>query len=214
MKASAELNQIANELEQEQPTLRYDLLLAQSLRTLAERLGVELGDGAAEAFGASVSSWKPFPDTVDGLTKLRRHYKLIILSNVNNAGIRTTVAERLRPVEFDAVYTAEDIGSYKPDQKNFRYLFSHAKNDLGIDWEKGDLLHVARSLRADHVPAKELGFRSVWISRGSQSFDSNKTGAFGDTAEVQAKTAFEWQFETIGDFADEVERQFARKGAA
>lgn len=64
-------------------------------------------------------------------------------------------------------------------------------------------------MRADHVPAKELGFRSVWISRGGDR--EGRYGVGGDYAQLKDKTAFEWRFDTLGDFADEVERQFAAK---
>jgi 2-haloalkanoic acid dehalogenase type II len=180
----------------------YNEILVSSMSDLAREVGLPLPDSVAEPFGNSVGTWRAYGDTVAGLQKLAKHYsKLIILSNVDNASIAMTVDRQLNPVEFAAVYTAQDIGSYKPARANFEYLFEHAKADLGVDWQKGELLHVARGLHCDHVPAKELGLRSVWISRGR----GDELGAYKDV------TAFEWRFETIGEFADEVERQFASK---
>ena len=46
-----------------------------------------------------------------------RHYKLVILSNVSRAGF--AASNMKLGVPFDAVYTAEDIGSYKPSPANF-----------------------------------------------------------------------------------------------
>ncbi|KAI3324520.1 HAD-like protein [Xylariaceae sp. AK1471] len=204
-KAMRRLNDIANSHEERTPTLPYNELLVMSLSDLAHEIGIPLPDSISEPFGNSVGTWAPFPDTISGLQKLQKHYKLIILSNVDSANIAATVDKQLSPAKFDAVYTAQDIGSYKPARANFEYLFGHAKKDLGVDWQKGELLHVANSLPADHVPAKELGLRSVWIPRGGGE------GIRGGLDKYKDTTAFEWRFDTIGEFADEVERQFAAK---
>jgi len=209
-----------------QPGLSYDLNLERSLFLLGEEVGIDLSFSSSsssnekekkdkedkiKSIGTSPGRWLPFPDTIPGLLKLKKHYKLIILSNVNEANIAATIQNNLYPVEFDAVYTAERIGSYKPALENFRYLFEHALADLGVDEKKGELLHVARGLTADHVPCKEVGLRSVWISRGGDREEGYGTG--GNLRELveAGKLGFEWRFESIGEFADEVERQFAAK---
>lgn len=195
----------------DEPKLSYDENLVMSLQNVAAEAGVTLSDADAAAIGTGPGRWPAFPDTVAGLLKLKRHFKLVILSNVNNANIARCVKGSLAPVEFDAVYTAENIGSYKPSHQNFEYLFRHAKDELGVDRDKGELLHVARSLTADHVPAKELGLRSVWIARGGDKEDGYGTGGNLKELTEQGKLNWEWKFATIGDFADEVERQFAAK---
>ena len=64
----------------------------------------------AEAYGLSVRDWPAFEDSVEALRYLKQHYKLIILSNVDN---RTFSYSNARlGVEFDAIYSAEDIGAY------------------------------------------------------------------------------------------------------
>ncbi|KAF2972466.1 hypothetical protein GQX73_g1139 [Xylaria multiplex] len=203
------LDELASAHQERTPALPYNELLVMSLSDLAHEMGIPLPDSISEPFGNSVGTWRTFPDTVAGLQKLAKHYKLIILSNVDNANITATVDKQLSPAHFDAVYTAQEIGSYKPAHANFKYLFAHAKADLGIDRHRGELLHVARSLSADHVPAKELGLRSVWISRGGEKKGGEGVG--GGLDGYKDITAFEWRFDTIGDFANEVERQFAAK---
>jgi 2-haloalkanoic acid dehalogenase type II len=203
------LDEIAVSHEVKTPSLPYNELLVMSLSDFAREIGIPLPDSISEPFGNSVGTWRAFPDTVEALQKLRKHYKLIILSNVDNANIAATVDKQLAPARFDAVYTAQDVGNYKPALDNFEYLFGHAKKDLGIDWQKGELLHVARSLHHDHAPAKEVGLRSVWISRGSDKKDNS--GFRSEVDKYRDLTGFEWQFDTLGEFADEVERQFAAK---
>ena len=58
--------------------------------------------------------------------------------------------------------TAQQVGSYKPDERNFEALPAR----LGADGvQQPRILNVAQSLFHDHAPAQRLGFRSVWIDR-------------------------------------------------
>ncbi|KAJ4128095.1 hypothetical protein NW768_008379 [Fusarium equiseti] len=198
-------------LEVDEPRLHYNLVLQHTFKQLADELQVQVSDSEIDKFGNSPGTWEPFPDTVAGMQILKKHYKLIALTNMDNANASETM-KRLQPATFDKVYTAEDIGSYKPDHANFNYLFNHIKHDLQVDRDKGELLHVARSLIADHVPAKQLGLRSVWICRGGDKKEGYGTG--GDFEELKHHVAFEWKFESIGKFAEEVERQFREKESA
>ncbi len=65
----------------------------------------------------------------------------------------------LAGIEFDAVYVAEEIGSYKPDLKNFQYLISHVRDDLGVQMEQ--ILMTAVGLKSDHVPGMKMGMTSA-----------------------------------------------------
>lgn len=188
------------------PTQLYNDNLSESLSLLANEAGVSIPD--THPISTGPSRWPAFADTVAGLHKLKKHYRLIILSNVSNSNIRLAVENVLSPVQFDGIYTAENIGSYKPSHENFRYLFDHAREEFNVNWEKGELLHLARSLMADHVPAAELGLSSVWIARGGDVEGNYGTG--GNLKELQegGKVKFLWKFDTIWEFADEVERQF------
>ncbi|HET6468342.1 MAG TPA: HAD-IA family hydrolase, partial [Geminicoccaceae bacterium] len=125
-------------IQRANPRLRYSELLGEVLRAVAAELGVAASDEDARAFGASVGDWPPFPDTVAALRYLKRHYRLVILSNVDRASFKRS-NERLG-VEFDAVVTAEDVGSYKPDPNNFRALIDRL-GELGVPREK--ILHTA-----------------------------------------------------------------------
>ena len=71
---------------------------------------------AAAAFAASLAQWPIFPDTPAALTRLSAlGLKLAVLSNVDRTSFAHTRAalERQGGFAFGAVYTAEDIGSYK-----------------------------------------------------------------------------------------------------
>ena len=148
----------------EMPTIRWEDALRQAYAALAAEWGVTATPAAAEAMVAHVAEWKAFPDTVAAMQRLGAHFKLIALSNTSKALFAGVQANALRDVKFDAVYLAEEIGSYKPDRKNFEFLVHRAERDLGV--KKEQLLHVGHGVLSDQVPADEMGISHVWIERG------------------------------------------------
>ena len=148
--------------EAETPAMIYSELLGQVHRRLAEEWGVAPSEGDHRAFGGSVGDWPAFADSAASLSYLKQFHKLVILSNVD----RKSFAESRKRlgVAFDAVYTAEDIGSYKPDLGNFRSMIDGLKRS---GYAERDILHIAQSLFHDHAPANAVGLRSAWIDRQS-----------------------------------------------
>jgi 2-haloacid dehalogenase len=146
--------------EAAEPTAPYPQILAGVLRDLAEELGETASREEALAFAGSVKDWPAFPDSAGALAYLQRHYKLVIVSNVDRASFRHSNA-RLG-VTFDAIVTAEDAGAYKPAPNHFH---------LALAWlaeqkiAKDRVLHVAQSLYHDHVPARRLGLATMWVNR-------------------------------------------------
>lgn len=144
-------------------------------------------DAAADArFGASVGDWPAFPDTPDALRYLKQHYRLVILSNVDRASFARSLP-RLG-VAFDAVYTAQDIGSYKPAPRNFAYLLDRLAAE-GV--AKRAILHVAQSLFHDHVPANAVGLASAWIDR------RHGLGGSGATVAAGADVRYDFRFTSM-----------------
>jgi 2-haloalkanoic acid dehalogenase type II len=94
----------------------------------------------------------------------------VILSNVDNESF--SFSNRKLGVEFDAVFTAEDIGSYKPSPRNFEYMLDKLS---ARDIAKDSLLHTAESLFHDHAPANDFGLATCWIHR------RHAQGGFGAT---------------------------------
>ena len=185
--------------ERETPDLRYSELLARVHRDIAESFGIETSDTLDEAFGASAPLWPAFPDSADALRILARHYKLVILSNVHRDGF--AASNRKLGVEFDAVYTAEDIGSYKPADANFEYLLSHLHSELGMD--KAHILHTAQSLHHDHVPARRFGLANAWIDRQRLS----EGGSWGATEEVVTIPETDFVFFSLAEMAEAVQAE-------
>ena len=161
----AAFNNFEAEQQAATPTMTYPTVLECVHRAIAEELALATSPMLDHAFGASVPSWPAFPDSVDALRFLSEHFGLVILSNVDRAGF--SASNTLLSVEFDAIYTAEDIGSYKPNLSNFEYLIKHVESDLGHG--KSDILHTAQSIRHDHIPARSIGLDNAWIDRNRLS---------------------------------------------
>ena len=161
----AAFNNFEAEQQAATPTMTYPTVLECVHRALAAELALATSPMLDHAFGASVPSWPVFPDSVDALRFLSEHFGLVILSNVARAGF--SASNTLLGVEFDAIYTAEDIGSYKPNLSNFEYLIKHVESDLGHG--KSDILHTAQSIRHDHIPARSIGLDNAWIDRNRLS---------------------------------------------
>jgi 2-haloacid dehalogenase len=152
-----------NEFEQEAetPAMPYSQLLSVVYKRLARAWQIEVTNEEANIFGASIPDWPEFPDSAEALAYLKRRYKLIVLSNVDRISFRAS-NERLK-IAFDAVYTAQDVESYKPNPRNFDYMLERLRDDFGF--VKSDVLHTAQSLFHDHAPANRAGLASAWIDR-------------------------------------------------
>ncbi len=177
------------------PAMRYSDLLVVVYKRLAEEWGLTFSHGDCVAYGQSVKDWPAFEDSIEALEYLKQHYKLIILSNIDNKSFAAS-NERLQ-VQFDAIYSAEDIGSYKPSMRNFDYM---SDKIAGLGLENTDLLHTAESLFHDHVPANKHGLASCWIYRRHA-----QTG-FGATMNPGEKPKIDFSFNSMAELAEAHQR--------
>ena len=168
------------------PARRYRDLLPTVYRRLAEEWGVDVTWEECEAYGHSVRQWPAFDDSRAALTYLKNHFKLVVLTNTDNLSFSGSNA-RLG-VHFDGVYTAEDVGSYKPNDRNFDYMLEMlARQNI----EKHEILHTAESLFHDHGPANRHGLANAWIYRRHAD-----TG-FGATMDPGETPRFDFKFNSM-----------------
>jgi 2-haloacid dehalogenase len=135
----------------------------QVLESVVRRFGANLGftptAEQAASLPDSLPMWKPWPDTVAALRRLKSRFRLAIISNVDDDLFAQT-----RPqleVEFDEVITAQQAQAYKPSFKIFELALSRIKAPAHR------VLHVAQSVYHDVVPAQALGLATVWVNRPS-----------------------------------------------
>lgn len=188
--------------------MKYSALLSTVYSQIASALSLpEPSQEEVDAFSASVKDWPAFPDTAEALQRLKKHYKLVVLSNADTTSFTASLPKLGGEGVFDAVLTAEVIGSYKPDLNNFEYMLKEVKERFGV--EKGAVLHTAQSLFHDHVPAEQMGIRSAWISRREAAIGVDDDEDDEDDGVVKEKVgAWEWRWDTLGEMADAVEKDF------
>lgn len=177
-------------LEASVPHMEYRAVLAETMRRIAWDLGLELDDAACEGFARGLGNWPLFADTADALRRLAARFRLVILSNVDDDLFAQTAGAL--PVAFEAVVTAQQLRSYKPAPAHF-----HAARD-GLGLHPGNWVHIAQSLYHDHVPAKAMGLRTIWVDRPS------RLGASGLSPESTAS----WDLRTT-TLAEAAERLLA-----
>jgi 2-haloalkanoic acid dehalogenase type II len=184
--------------EAKNPTKKYSETLATVHPQLCKELGLNAPtEEESKAFGGSIGSWPAFPDSVAALKRLQKYFKLVVLSNVDNDSFKKGNAGGLEGFKFDAVYTAQDIGSYKPDLKNFEYMLKHVKEEFGV--ERNEVLQTAQSQFHDHHPARIMGIASAWIYRPG--------AAMGNRDDP----VWHWKFDTLEDMADAVEKELGEQ---
>ncbi len=139
------------------PYLSYRDVLAASVRGVCATLGVEPTEAEVARFAGSVGDWPAFPDSAAALERLAGRFRLGIITNCDDDLFARS--NRRLGVAFDWIVTAQQVGSYKPDPRNFEAAFAR------IDVPRERILHVAQSLFHDHVPAKAFGLTTVWVDR-------------------------------------------------
>jgi len=135
----------------------YRQILREAVAGLGLRYNFSPVANEMECLPDSLQYWQPFPDSVAALKRLKKLYKLAIVSNVDEDMFEASA--RKLEVPFDHVITASQARSYKPSHNNFEC----ALDRIGLPREQ--VLHVAQSIYHDIIPARALGISSVWVNR-------------------------------------------------
>jgi len=141
----------------------YREVLGETALRVAARLGWPLQPERAGFLAEALPDWPAFADTRPALERLKRRYKLAVLSNVDDELLEETV-QRIG-VEFDWTVTAQRVRSYKPGHAHFLEALAR------LDGVRGRLLHVAQSKFHDVRPCGELGIDCVWVNRQAEGLD-------------------------------------------
>jgi 2-haloacid dehalogenase len=149
------------------PYRRYRDVLAIALRGVSVDFGIEPTADEIDAFSSSVGDWPAFTDTPAALARLRERFRLGIITNCDDDLFAASLPKL--GTDFEWVITAQQVGSYKPDERNFEAAFAR----IGLPRDR--ILHTAQSLFHDHAPAQRLGMTSVWIDRRGDRAGSGAT---------------------------------------
>jgi putative hydrolase of the HAD superfamily len=108
----------------------------------------------------------PYPDVVPTLNKLRKKYKLAILSDAPKIQAWIRLAAMQIQDKFDIVVTFDDTKAKKPSKKPFLCVLKKLK------LKPEECVMIGDSLKRDIAPANKLGFKTVFAKYGE---DKEKT---------------------------------------
>jgi len=147
-------------LEQVAPHRSFREVASDGLQLAMNELGLPAQESDIEVLTGSISAMPPFPEVVPTLRALKNAgFNLCIVSNTDDDIIAGNVAQLDGCI--DRVITAQQAGAYKPSP----VIFNHAYRALGVS--KDDVVHICASPHLDHAAAREIGFRCIWIDRGT-----------------------------------------------
>lgn len=140
----------------ELPWLKIDDLHRLILDDLLDTAGIAVPDADAAALNLAWHRLDPWPDSVEGLTLLKRSFTITTLSN-GNVSLLTNMAKRAG-LPWDCVISAELFRHYKPDPEAY----------LGcaelLDVAPGELALVAAH-PSDLRAARDAGLQTAYVAR-------------------------------------------------
>lgn len=147
-------------LEQTRPHRSFRSVAGEALHRAMQDLGLSPATSDIEVLTSGISRMPPFPEVVGALAALKAMgFKLCIISNTDDDIIAGNVAQLGGHI--DRVVTAQQARAYKPAADIFR----HAHETLGI--ATADIVHICASPHLDLAAARDIGFRCIWIDRGT-----------------------------------------------
>jgi 2-haloacid dehalogenase len=147
-------------LEAQRPHRSFRDVAGHALRLAMRDLELAYQDGDMETLTSRISAMPPFQEVVPALAQLKKMgFKLCIISNTDDDIIAGNVAQLGGHI--DAVVTAQQAQSYKPTNQ----IFEHVYRQLGVS--AAGVVHICASPHLDLVAARDIGFRCIWIDRGT-----------------------------------------------
>lgn len=164
--------------------------------SLAAELDLPGDATTAAAFQRDVLDWPAFEDSVEALKRLRKHFRLVAMTNADRVALSAYAHTLGDP--FDDTVCCDETGVAKPDPQFFAY---NRGRQAAFGYKFGEILHTAQSQYHDIGIATELGYSTCWIER------RRGQAGFGGTPEPEKVTTPTFCFPTLAALADAVEAE-------
>lgn len=151
------------------PWVRLDVLNRENLDAVLARHGVAGGSIPAAELAALNRVWErlaPWPDTVAGLTRLKRRYAIAPVSNGHIAGMLRLARDAGLP--WDAILGAEIARNYKPRPE----VYLKSAEAAGFAPEQ---MAMVAAHNSDLRAARALGLRTVFVRRPREHGEGQTT---------------------------------------
>ncbi|EHH1107685.1 HAD-IA family hydrolase [Vibrio parahaemolyticus] len=130
---------------------------------------------------ARMGAFTFFPGVKEMLMDLRKHYKLVVITN----GPIFSQHPKLKATQMDEWVDHIIVGGEEPEEKPAASIFQKALNLVDIKPEEA--LHIGDSLAADIVGANNMGILSVWVNATGASNPTEITPNFEIRETVELK---------------------------
>ncbi|MDF5573194.1 HAD family hydrolase [Vibrio parahaemolyticus] len=130
---------------------------------------------------ARMGAFTFFPGVKEMLTDLRKHYKLVVITN----GPIFSQHPKLKATQMDEWVDHIIVGGEEPEEKPAASIFQKALNLVDIKPEEA--LHIGDSLAADIAGANNMGILSVWVNATGASNPTEITPNFEIRETVEIK---------------------------
>jgi 2-haloacid dehalogenase len=171
------------------PWTKLDDLHRENLVAVLDEFGIEgLSAAEIEHLNRAWHRLDPWPDAVEGLTRLKCRYILATLSN-GNVALMVNMAKRAG-LPWDAILGAEVARAYKPQPE----AYLRTADLLGLRPE--ECMMVAAH-NADLVAARGCGFRTAFVARPTE-YGPNQT------RDLRAEHDFDAIADSFIDLADKL----------
>ncbi len=165
--------------------------------SLARELDLPADETSAHAFQLDVLRWPAFPDSVAALRRLRKHFRLVAMTNADRVALSCYAHTLGDP--FDDHVSCDETGVAKPNPQFFAY---NRGRQAAHGYKFHEILHVAQSQYHDIGIARELGYSVCWIQR------RKGLKGFGGTPEPAQVTKPDFHFATLKELADAVDAAY------
>ncbi|WP_218764927.1 HAD family hydrolase [Vibrio parahaemolyticus] len=130
---------------------------------------------------ARMGAFTFFPGVKEMLTDLRKHYKLVVITN----GPIFSQHPKLKATQMDEWVDHIIVGGEEPEEKPAASIFQKALNLVDVKPEEA--LHIGDSLAADIAGANNMGILSVWVNATGASNPTEITPNFEIRETVELK---------------------------
>ncbi|EIA1494767.1 HAD family hydrolase [Vibrio parahaemolyticus] len=130
---------------------------------------------------ARMGAFTFFPGVKEMLTDLRKHYKLVVITN----GPIFSQYPKLKATQMDEWVDHIIVGGEEPEEKPAASIFQKALNLVDVKPEEA--LHIGDSLAADIAGANNMGILSVWVNATGASNPTEITPNFEIRETVELK---------------------------
>lgn len=118
-------------------------------------------------------SGKLYKDVKPTLKKLKKHYKLVLISNATHFADELLKRTKLNTY-FDHIFLSYQVGQLKPDKK----MYHHVLNKLKI--KPDQMIMVGDTYEDDVLASKRVGISAILLDRKNKHKDKERIKKLGE----------------------------------